>query len=90
MKTPKRAKPRIWLARKNLRCMWQCSPDTNYAIAVGRPLIRESMREGVYWWDHNLEVCPELWELASGVRLKPGAGPVEIEVKITRKKEARR
>ena len=62
---------KMWLARDGDKAAW-------YRVSTSKPELR-----GLFWghW-----FVPTLWHRAGGLRLKPGEGPVRVDVHVVVKR----
>ena len=89
MTTPKKPrKPRrakIWIARERAFL----GDDNEYVLAIGSAPIPHILTNGKMFHPVALKMCPSLFHRATGFRLAPGEGPVEVKIEIRRKGKAR-
>ena len=66
---------KMWLARDGDKAAW-------YRVSTSKPELR-----GLFWdGKHSHWFVPTLWHRAGGLRLKPGEGPVRVDVRVVVKR----
>ncbi len=76
-------KPKVWLARDN-------DKESCYVLLRGEKPHRDTGENGGVWYRGGFDIEPLDFEQSSRIRLKPGEGPIEVNVKITRAKRKRK